>query len=50
MAVATTTIPTVKTVLFSSEDKYRKLLMVAILEARNMLDKSSKDYILRGRR
>ena len=50
MAVATTTFPTVKTVAFSSEDKYRKTKMVATLEARDMLDESSKNYILKGRR
>lgn len=50
MAVATTTKPTVKTVYFSSEDKYRKEKMVATLEARDMLDVNTKNYILKGRR
>ena len=50
MAVAATTKPTVKTVSFSSEDKYRKVKMVETLESRGLLDASSKEYILRGRR
>ncbi len=50
MAVATTTKPTVKTVQFSSEDTYRKAKMVAILEARNLLDTSTRNYILKGQR
>jgi len=48
--MATTTKPTVKTVVFSSEDKYRKEKMVALLEARDMLDESTKNYVLKGRR
>jgi hypothetical protein len=48
--MATQTIPTIKGVTFSTEDKYRKQKMVATLEARGMLDTASKNYILKGRR
>lgn len=50
MAVATTTKPTVKTVRFSTEDKYRKTKMTTVLENRGLLDTASKNYILKGRR
>jgi len=50
MAVATTTKPTIKTISFTNEDKYRKIKMVALLEARGLMDASTKNYILRGRR
>ena len=48
--MATTSKPTIKIVIFSSEDKYRKEKMVAMLESRDMLDESTKNFILKGRR
>jgi hypothetical protein len=48
--MATTTKPTVKTVIFSTEDKYRKRKMVARLKARDMLSSGAENYILKGRR
>lgn len=42
------TLPTIKSVIFSSEDKYRKKKMVAILEKRNMISQEAKTYILKG--
>ena len=42
--------PTIKTILFTYEDKYRKTKMVAWLESRGLVDASTKAYILKGTR
>lgn len=39
---------TVKAIFFSAEKKYKKEMMVSLLEARGLLDEPSKNYILRG--
>jgi hypothetical protein len=41
-------VQTVKTIYFSGEKKYKKEMMVQLLEARGMLDTVSKNFILRG--
>jgi hypothetical protein len=41
-------VQTVKTIFFSGEQKYKKEMMVQLLEARGMLDSTSKSYILSG--
>lgn len=41
-------VQTVTTIYFSAEQKYKKEMMVQLLEARGMLDAVSKSYILRG--
>lgn len=39
---------TSKSIYFSAEQKYKKEMMVQILEARGMLSEEAKNYILRG--
>lgn len=47
--MATTTIPTIKTVLFTKEeDKVRKKKMVERYQDRDMMDETAKNYILKG--
>jgi len=46
----TRTIPTVKYVIISGEDKYRKEQMIAWLKRRGMLDATSETFIRKGKR
>ncbi len=41
-------VQTVKTIYFAGEQKYKKEMMVQLLEARGMLDDVSKRFILSG--
>lgn len=43
-------VPTVKYVIISGEDKYRRKHMIAWLKRRKMLDKTSEDFIRKKRR
>ena len=43
-------VPTVKYVVISGEDKYRKEQMIAWLKRRGMLDKTSENFIRNGKR
>jgi len=42
--------PTIKSIVFTHEDKYRKIKMVAWLELRGLIDTKTKTYILKGTR
>jgi hypothetical protein len=44
------TVPTVKYVVISGEDKYKKEQMIAWLKRRGMLDSTSETFIRRGKR
>ena len=45
-----TTRPTIKTIVFTNEDKYRKIKMVDWLVSRSLIDTATKTYILKGTR
>lgn len=48
--MATTTIPTIKNVVFAGEDTYRKEKMIAFLLSRGMLTTESENFIRKGTR
>lgn len=43
-----TTVPTIKNVSLSNEDRYRKEKMIAELNARGMLTAEAENYIRKG--
>ncbi len=44
------TVPNMKTIVFSSEDTYRKEKMINYLKGRKMLSASAEQYIKKGKR